>query len=251
VPASAPGLLVQDVVYAGLDALCAVVPLDLCAYLHSAADGGPQLYLRRPSLAAMDANDAFQLFANLRDLLAADLPEEGNVEIPSLVGSHAATLRTEGVVSKGLWVLGRRANPLGGDEHTRSMALARALGSVCHAVEAAAGPEPAPEPLRVLVTTSGGQADAEVAVGLAGEIRTGRGRHESPLAAVALAAIDTLDPKVELLHAGDDEVGGERAVLVVVRAGDDRSAVGAALSGSDPLRATASAALQAVTRLSS
>jgi hypothetical protein len=250
VPASAPGLLVQDVVYAGLDALAAVVPLDLCAYLHSTDDSGPQLYLRRPSLASMEANEAFHLFANLRDLLAADLPEEGAVEIAGIIGCHAVTLRTEGGRSRGLWVLGRRADTMAVHEHARSLALARAVGAICHAVEAASSTvDPMPEPLRVLVTTSGGQAEAEVAVGLAAEVRTGHGRDESPLAAVARATIDTVDPSIELVHAADDELSGERAVVVVVRRGEEHSAIGAALSGTDPLRATAAAALLAAANL--
>ncbi|MCU1463946.1 MAG: hypothetical protein JWO37_4021 [Acidimicrobiales bacterium] len=202
----------------------------------------------------MEANEAFHLFANLRDLLTADLPEEGDVEMAGLIGCRAVTLRTEGSRSKGLWVLGRRADTMAEHEQARSMALARALGAVCHAVEAASGvadaiAEAMAEPLRVLVTTSGGQAEAEVAVGLAAEVRTGHGRDESPLAAVARATIDTVDPAIELVHAADDELGGERAVLVVVRRGEDHTAIGAALSGTDPLRATAAAALQAAANL--
>ena len=149
----------------------------------------------------MDANEAFHLFADLRDLLVADLPEESDVDIAGLVGCHAVTLRTVGPRSKGLSVLGRRGDTLSGDERGHAVTLARAVGAVCHAVETASGPESAPETLRVLVTTSGGQAEAEVAVGLAAEVRTGRGRDESPLAAVARAAIDTVDPTIQLVHA--------------------------------------------------
>jgi len=197
----------------------------------------------------MDANEAFHLFADLRDLLVADLPEESDVDIAGLVGCHAVTLRTVGLRSKGLSVLGRRGDTLSGDERGHAVTLARAVGAVCHAVETASGPESAPETLRVLVTTSGGQAEAEVAVGLAAEVRTGRGRDESPLAAVARAAIDTVDPTIQLVHAADDELGGERAVVVVVRGNDDATAIGAALSGSDSLRAAANAALEATARL--
>ena len=45
------------------------------------------------------------------------------------------------------------------------------------------------------------------------------------------------------------EGGGERAVVVVVRGNDDATAIGAALSGSDSLRAAANAALEATARL--
>ena len=184
-----------------------------------------------------------------RVAIVADLPEESDVDIAGLVGCHAVTLRTVGPRSKGLSVLGRRGDTLSGDERGHAVTLARAVGAVCHAVETASGPESAPETLRVLVTTSGGQAEAEVAVGLAAEVRTGRGRDESPLAAVARAAIDTVDPTIQLVHAADDELGGERAVVVVVRGNDDATAIGAALSGSDSLRAAANAALEATARL--
>ena len=50
-PAEAdPGLFVQRIVYAGLDAVRTVAALDLCAYVHAATGFGPQLYLRAPDL---------------------------------------------------------------------------------------------------------------------------------------------------------------------------------------------------------
>jgi len=52
-PAEA-GVVVQDIVYAGLEAIGAAIPLDLCAYLHATDDQGPQLLLGAPDLASIE-----------------------------------------------------------------------------------------------------------------------------------------------------------------------------------------------------
>src|SRR3954466_2491171 len=85
------GVLVQRVAYAGLDALRAALPLDLCAYLHTAADAGPQLYLRAPDLSRLDATDAFNLFGALRDTLDSQATEGATTPIN---GFHSFTVVT-------------------------------------------------------------------------------------------------------------------------------------------------------------
>src|SRR5205809_5878889 len=74
-PADA-GVMLQDVVYAGLEAMRAAVPLDLCAYLHATDDQGPQLFLGAPDLASIEPTEAFSLFNALRDALHD--PHEGD-----------------------------------------------------------------------------------------------------------------------------------------------------------------------------
>src|SRR3954462_10654640 len=93
------GLLVQQVAYAGLDALRAALPLDLCAYLHTTADAGPQLYLRAPDLSQLEATDAFNLFSALRDTLDRQDTEGATTTVN---GFQSFTVVTTGVRSRGL-----------------------------------------------------------------------------------------------------------------------------------------------------
>src|SRR3954463_2891239 len=88
------GLLVQRVAYAGLDALRAALPLDLCAYLHTTADAGPQLYLRAPDLSRLDATDAFSLFSALRDTLDSQETETATARVG---GFESVSVVTTGV----------------------------------------------------------------------------------------------------------------------------------------------------------
>src|SRR3954467_13874518 len=106
--ATALGVLVQGVAYAGPDALRAAIPLDLCAYLHTTADAGPQLYLRAPDLSAMDATEAFNLFSALRDTLDNQETEGATTLIG---GFQSFTVVTSGVRSRGLFVVGRTEYP--------------------------------------------------------------------------------------------------------------------------------------------
>src|ERR1051326_8240104 len=107
-PADA-GLMVQDVVYAGLEAMRAAVPLDLCAYLHATDDQGPQLFLGAPDLASIDPTEAFSLFTALRDALHD--PHEGD-ETMLLGGYLAIAVSSEGVSSHGVHVVGRDESPI-------------------------------------------------------------------------------------------------------------------------------------------
>src|SRR3954467_5988996 len=103
--ATALGVLVQGVAYAGPDALRAALPLDLCAYLHTTADAGPQLYLRSPDLSKMEATSAFNLFTALRDTLDN---QETEGAITPISGFESFTVVTVGLRSRGLFVVGRR-----------------------------------------------------------------------------------------------------------------------------------------------
>jgi hypothetical protein len=240
------GVLVQRVAYAGLDALRAAIPLELCSYLHTTADAGPQLYLRTPDLSKMDAAAAFTLFSALRDTLDQQQTEEAETVVN---GFESFSVVTAGLRSRGLFVVGRREVPL--DETEREMAsqLCRAVGTVAHALSDAGLTETDPTPVRVAVEVSEGTARADVLVSRAGEMRIGRGESPSPTVAVALATLDAVDSALKLLHSSEDDVGDERAVLVLVRDDDGRTALGSALCGTDHLQATAGAALQAADRL--
>jgi hypothetical protein len=238
------GLVIQDVIYAGLDALLAAMPLDLCAYLHLAEGTGPQLYLRTPDLSSMDANECFALFSALRDALDANEEDDTPVEVR---GFHALSMNTPGSRSRGLHVVGRRTEIL--DEHESRLAgrLSHALGAATHALEAV-GPPAAEPTLRLSVEVVEGGPQADIALDAGGQTRTGRGTAESPFEAVALAVLDAFRGEFQLVHAGLQEAGSERVALVIVEGVQGGRGLGSAL-GQDPLQATAAAALEAVRRL--
>jgi len=242
------GLLVQRVAYAGLDGLRGAIPLDLCAYLQTTTDAGPQLYLRAPDLSKMDATAAFSLFSAVRDTLETQESESG---ITPIDGFESFTVVIEGVRSRGLFVLGRREYMLDSHEQEVALALCRAVGAVSNAISDSglAGTEPLP--MRIAVEVSDGQAHAEVMVSRAGETHTGKGEAPSASVAVATATLDAFDPTLKLIDCREEEIGAERAVLILVRDESGASALGSSLSGTDQLQATAGAALQAADRLSS
>lgn len=253
-PADA-GLMVQDVVYTGLEAMRAAVPLDLCAYLHATDDQGPQLFLGAPDLASIDPTDAFSLFTALRDALQD--PHEGD-ETMLLGGYLAIAVSSEGPLSRGLHVVGRHETPFEPEERAVVARLAGALGRLVHSVEQPHGTaQPrtaAGAPIRVAVEMLSDRARAEVSAPFGDEIRTGTGEAPTAPRAVALAVIDAVDASLKLRDTAEGDIGGERAVLVLLTDGSERPALGATLidqTSSDALRATASAALDAALRLSS
>jgi hypothetical protein len=239
------GLLVQRVVYAGLDALRAVMPLDLCAYVHVATGFGPQLYLRAPDLSSMDANEAFTLFTALQTTLDAEPPPDDAVQI----GPYSAVaVISGGPASRGLTVVGRREAGLEPQEQVTAVELCRAVGAACHVIEEA-GPEIEPPSIQLSVHVGLTDAQAEVTVRRGGEVREGHGEASSPTAAVALATLDAVAASCKLVQAMDDEIGGERAMLVLVRDDHGAAALGSALCTDDALQATAQATLDATARL--
>lgn len=133
-------LSVQELIYAGLEALEAAVALDLCAYLHVSGDFGPQLFLSAPALSSLDPAQAFELFCALRDALdwAALQAEDVGERVVDLAGFSAVTVATTGSGSRGLHAVGRRGRPLMDQERAVTGRLARALGTACHRLEAAA-----------------------------------------------------------------------------------------------------------------
>jgi hypothetical protein len=243
---SETGLLVQRVVYAGLDALRSVLSLDLCACVHVANGFGPQLYLRAPDLSALDSTQAFTLFSALRDLLEQQEDEAGTVVVS---GFTALARSTEGPRSRSLFVSGRRDGPLDPHEEAIAAALCDAIGAAAHALEEATGDDVVPGSLRVVIEVADGVAKAEVSVPAVAGMQTGRAEAGSPTRAVAQATLAAVDPTLKLADASDDEIDGERAVLVLVRDAAGLAALGSALCGSDPLQATALAALEAARRL--
>lgn len=251
-----PGLLVQELIYAGLDAMRSVSTLDLCAYLHLSDDGGPQLFLAAPALASVDPTEAFTLFTALRDTLEHE--HEGDETL--LLGRYFATaVTTQGDRSKGLHVFGTDEHSLGEHERETLIRLARAVALVVHRLEAAdpsrtAVPAaPSRSLVRVAVESVESGPRAEVSVSMGDEIRTGTAQDVTPIRAVASAVIDAVDRGLKLLEATDGDVGGERAVLVLIGDQYGRSALGASLVGqeADPLRAAAVSALEACGRLPS
>ncbi len=241
-------LTVQTLAYAGLDALRIAIPLELCAYLHEADGAGPQLYLRSPDLSALDASRAFDLFTALRDALALAAP--GEATSADIAGFHSLAVATRGAASRGLFVLGRRETGLDAGEAAVVEEMARAVSGACHAVEATLGEQPGRRgAVSVGVQVSDGAVRATVTVATATGRAEGHGEAGATAEAVALAALAAASPGAKLAEVTDGSIGGERVVLVLVRGAHDRGAVGAALVGTDPLQATASAALEAASRL--
>lgn len=241
-------LAVQEVAYAGLDALRAAVPLDLCAYLHAVAGEGPQLYLRAPDLSSMDASHAFDLFSSLRDALGVSSPEVRSLRI---AGFDAVAVRSAGTASDGLFVLGRRDTPLDQRERDLVTGVCGAAGIACHAVEASTVKPPAPAvPVRVSASVADHVATAEVTIAVGDATRDGTGEGSTTTRAVAAATLDALGGDLKVGDVTDGEVAGERVVIALVHDGEGASAVAAALGGNDPLQAAAAAVLDAAGRLS-
>jgi len=253
-PADA-GVIIQDIVYAGLEALRAAVPLDLCAYLHATADQGPQLFLGSPDLGSIDPTEAFGLFSALRDALQD--PHDGD-ETMLLGGYLAVAVSSEGPISRGLHVVGRKETPFEDAERDVIARLSASIGRIVHSLErpsvAAGTLEPGPGPIRVAVEMLSDHARAEVSAPFGEEIRTGTAEAATAPRAVALAVIDAVDASLKLRDTVEGEIAGERAVLVLLSDHADTVSLGAALvdrSASDALRATAAAALEAAARLNS
>lgn len=240
-------LAVQDVAYAGLDALRSAVALDLCAYLHAIAGEGPQLYLRAPDLSTMDASQAFDLFTALRDALAVSEPDLRAIRI---AGFDAVAVRTAGAASEGLFVLGRRDGPLDARERDLVAGVCDAVGVACHAMEATVTHPTAPfVPIRVAAEVADHVARADVVLAAGERTAEGSGEGATTTRAVAAATLDALGGDLKVGDVADGEVAGERVVIVLVHDGDGASAVAAALGGSDPLQATAAAVVDAASRL--
>lgn len=243
------GLLVQRLVYAGLEAMRAAAPLDLAAYLHEAPDQGPQLFLGAPTLGDIDPSDAFNLFSALRDGLGASYDGD-EIGVP---GYRAIAVTTTGASSRGVHVLGRRHREIGEAERATLAGLMRTFGALAHTIEEAPhSPASArPAPVRVGVETVPGGAQATVEVAYRGEVRAATAEAPSTARAVALAAVGAVDPSMKVIDAGEERIGDARAVLALVAGADGRQALGAALldEETDSLRATAVAALDAAARL--
>ena len=246
---AAPELAVQSVAYAGLDTLLLALPLELCAYLHVGEELGPQLYLRRPTLSALDPAEAFQLFSSLRDLLDAPELSDG----PVVVGAFDAhVVRSTGPRSTGLWVIGSRGEPLGSDRVEVARAMGESVMALCHAAEGLIGDGPAspatPVVSRVAVETIEAGLRAEVVVAAAGRESTGHADAPSALAAVASATLDAVGSPRKLVAAEEDGLGDTRVVLVLTMDDVGGLSVGSALAEGGPLAAAAAAALESVAR---
>lgn len=245
-------LVLQDLIYGGLELLKTAAGADLCAYLHTSDDHGPQLYLAAPELGATDPAEAFTLFTALRDALDDD--HEGDEAF--LISSYVAVaITTAGPGSRGLHVVGRLDEPLEPDARETVARMARAIGALVHAWQAP--PQPAqmaqaPGRIqRVAVETADGRAHAEVTAAVGDELRTGVGEAPSAAHAVAQAVLELLGRDLKLADASDGDIGGERVALVLVIDGLERRAVGSGLvtETTDLLRATAHATLEAALRL--
>lgn len=238
-------LAVQTAAYAGLDALLTVMPLDLCAYLHVGEELGPQLYLRRPMLADLDPADAFRLFTTLRD----QIDGEDDAVSRRVDQFDAVIAVSTGARSRGLWVAGRRDRELDPDESTTARNLGQSIMSICHLAETTTTSPFGITVLRVAVDSTEAGATAEVALDNGAGVVIGEGTAATPIAAVAWATLDALDPTVKLVAADEDAIEESLAVLAMIRDDHGVASVGAALSDGGSLRAAAEATLAAVTSL--
>lgn len=128
----------QDVIYAGLDAVQAVVSVDLCAYLHAPRGVDAQLYLGVPSLSALPATRAMELFRALGQE-RTQLHRTGTASRrTTLAGFHAVSVFTSGTDSDGVHVVGRLGRPLDDAEEAVATRLCLALGKAGHVIDASA-----------------------------------------------------------------------------------------------------------------
>lgn len=243
---TAPPLAVQSVAYAGLDTLLLAVPLDLCAYLHVGEELGPQLYLRRPTLGALDPAEAFQLFSSLRDLLDDPAPDLTDAKVATF---DAAVLRSSGMRSRGLWVVGSQTGPLSSPQLEVARAVGENVMALCHAAEALRADAPSPVAAsveRVAVETTEAGLKAEVSVIGAAGVGNGSGTASSALAAVAVATLDAIGSGRKLVAAEEDGIGETRVVLVLTMDDAGELSIGSAIAEGGPLAAAADATLRAV-----
>jgi hypothetical protein len=244
------GLLHQELVYAGLDAIKTAIPVELCAYLYESSDQGPQLFMVAPDLGSIGPTEAFNLFTALRDTLKEEHGGEADID---LSGYRALGLTTARGGSRGLFVIGRREAAFDEMERTQFARLAGALGKVARTFEdvRSRSVEKPEAPVRVAIEMSGGVVRAEVAAPFGDEVRTGTGESVTPYGAVAEAVIDAVDATLKLLETAEAQVGGDRLVAVIMEDQYGRREVGAALitDQRDALQATAVAALGLARRL--
>ena len=235
-------LVLQRVVYAGLDALRLVLAPDLCACLHAGATESPQLYLRSPELSSLSATEAFTLFSALRDLLYAD----DVAASPQTVAGYTAVVRsTAGQATRAVWAVGRWDGSFDPYQEEVASELITGVGAVVHALDDAAAPEEEGSTIRVSVDSDGERARAEVWVPVGGALRSATAEGPSSSTAVAQATLATVNPSLKLGSVAEDVIDGERAVLVLVRDTTGRAGLGCAICGDDSVRAVAQAALRA------
>jgi hypothetical protein len=235
-------LVLQRVVYAGLDALRLVLAPDLCACLHAGATESPQLYLRSPDLSSLSATEAFTLFSGLRDLLEADEPATTG---RTVAGYTAVVRATSGQASRAVWAIGRWDGSFDPYQEEVAVELINGVGAVAHALDDAAAPEEAGNTIRVAVDSQGDRTHAQVWIPVGGSVQSASSDGPSPTIAVAQATRATVNPALKLGNVAEDVIDGERAVLVLVRDVNGRAALGCALCGEDSVRAVAQAAVRA------
>jgi hypothetical protein len=135
-------LPLQELVYAGLDALAAVTDLDVCAYLHDSPSTGPQLVLGTPSLDATKGPQAFGLLADLSAALERAHGDDGpsaTVVEEDVAGIPCLTVTTVGPDGCGVHALGRRSPALPPATRDALVRLAKALGAALHRLQWAGG----------------------------------------------------------------------------------------------------------------
>jgi hypothetical protein len=237
------GLLTQQALYAGLDALRSVLLTDLAACIHVVEDSPAQLYLRQPALGDMNAADAIKLYEQLRHLL----DRHPTPRLVDVGGRSACACVTGAGPVRTLWVVGRRQPPFDDGEAEVVESLAEAVGAVVDTLEETGAGR---QEVTVSLEGSGQISRAEVSVPVGAGRRASRSEALSPILAVAQATVAAVDDELKLATAAEDTIDGERVVLVLVRDPLGRAAVGATVCGDDPLHATARAALDAARALS-
>ena len=150
-------------------------------------------------------------------------------------------------------VAGRKGSRLDAAERETFTRLARGVGKAVHVLQSSLAKQrlSPTAPIRVSVDVLEGRAHAEVAIPLQDEIRTGVGDAGTSSRAVVHAVIDAMDASIKLVDTTAGDIGGDRAVLVLMEDGVGRRSLGNGLidDDTDVLHATASAAMEAAVRL--
>jgi hypothetical protein len=243
---SATRLLLQRLLYAGLDAIQASVPVELAACLHRVGDEEAQLYVRAPELTTLNLAQTVEITAALREIGEHPELQEATLEVG---GYEARALVTGDARAITIWIFGRRGEPIADDDLDLIDNVVVAVGGVAASMAETDFAERWDGIIRLSVDAAEELPRAEVAVAGPKTVTTGVASGASTAEAVANAIILAVNPSLHLAGISDVEVDGADAVVVMLRNSAGRGATGSALAGANPLHAVGHATLEAARAL--
>ncbi len=240
--ASAVRQLRDDLVGALLDGLANTMALDLCAYLHEGPGEAPHLFCQAPSLDAIGAARAYELF----DVLRRHLEQGRSAPDFGATGFDGVALATAGTGSRGLWAVARAGglSPLEQEVATR---FCHSFGRAVHQLDGTDVPAMmVATQVAVGAHRSRDSVLAEVQIRAGDEIRPGHGRAATQVEAITRAVLVATGSHVTFRYASEVAHEGEYAAVVLLEGRDDAVSLGSALGPGPGGVATAQAAIRAL-----